>query len=69
MAFFQANGAFAENTPEAITLTPHGRYLLVVMMREFFSGINRIRDQARQAVQEEESGKERSLRPYPQANA
>ena len=68
MAFFQANGAFAENTPDQITLTPHGRYLLVVMMREFFSGINRIRDQARQAVQEEESGKERSLRAYPQAN-
>lgn len=47
MAYFAARGAFAENNEEAITLTPRGRYMLVVMMREFFSGINRIRDQAR----------------------
>jgi menaquinone C8-methyltransferase len=69
IAFFQANNAFEQNTPHEITLSPRGRYLLVVMMREFFSGINRIRDQARQAVIEENNGKERSLRPYPQANA
>ena len=47
MAFFASVGAFAENSPEWITLTARGRYLLLVMMREFFSGINRIRDQAR----------------------
>lgn len=47
MAFFAGVGSFAENSAERITLTPRGRYLLVVMMREFFSSINRIRDQAR----------------------
>ena len=50
MAFFAGAGALAENTPKQITLTPRGRYLLVVMMREFFSSINHIRDQAREAV-------------------
>ncbi|NTV36254.1 MAG: coproporphyrinogen III oxidase family protein [Anaerolineaceae bacterium] len=48
MAFFKANGAFAENNKDYITLTPAGRYMMVVMMREFFTGINRLRDQARQ---------------------
>ena len=69
MAFFQASGAIAENTPDAITLTPHGRYMLVVMMREFFAGINRIRDQARQAVLEAEDGKANDVRPYSTAKA
>jgi menaquinone C8-methyltransferase len=50
MAFFSSAGAFAENSPQQITLTSRGRYLLVVMMREFFSSINRIRDQAREEV-------------------
>ena len=53
MAFFAGAGAFTENSRDRITLTPRGRYLLVVMMREFFSGINRVRDQARQAVEKE----------------
>lgn len=69
MAFFQASGAFAQNDADYITLTPQGRYMLVVMMREFFSGINRIRDQARQAVVEEESGKANDVRPYSPAKA
>ncbi|HMN61417.1 MAG TPA: coproporphyrinogen III oxidase family protein [Anaerolinea sp.] len=69
MAFFQASGAFAQNDADAITLTPQGRYMLVVMMREFFSGINRIRDQARQAGVEEESGKANDVRPYSPAKA
>jgi menaquinone C8-methyltransferase len=50
MAFFGAAGAFAENSARQITLTSRGRYLLVVMMREFFSSINRIRDQAREEI-------------------
>jgi menaquinone C8-methyltransferase len=58
MAFFAQAGAFAENSPERIRLTARGRYLLVVMMREFFSGINRIRDQARQAAEKEAHGKD-----------
>ncbi len=69
MAFFQASGAFASNTPEAITLTPHGRYMQVVMMREFFAGINHIRDQARQAVQDMQNAEAKKLRPYSEANA
>ncbi len=69
MAFFQASGAFAENNAEYITLTPHGRYMLVVMMREFFAGINRIRDQARQAALEAEDGKKGDVRPYSPAKA
>jgi menaquinone C8-methyltransferase len=50
MAFFTATRAFAENSAKVITLTPRGRYLLVIMMREFFSSVNRVRDQARQIV-------------------
>lgn len=50
MAFFSTAGAFAENNPDHLTLTPRGRYLLVILMREFFSAINRVRDQARQVV-------------------
>jgi coproporphyrinogen III oxidase-like Fe-S oxidoreductase len=69
MAFFQASGAFAENTSEYITLTPFGRYLLVVMMREFFSGINRIRDQARQTLLGLEDGESSTVRPYSQVKA
>lgn len=50
MAFMIANGAFATNTPEELTLTPKGRYLMVVVMRQFFVGVNNLRDQARAAL-------------------
>lgn len=50
MAFFQAVGAFAVNDSKEILLSNTGRYFLIIMMREFFSGINQVRDQARQAV-------------------
>ena len=50
MAFMQTAGAFEKNNENEITLTPRGRYLMVVMMREFFSGVNRIREEARQAL-------------------
>jgi coproporphyrinogen III oxidase-like Fe-S oxidoreductase len=46
-AFMRTVGAYATNNAEEITLTPRGRYLLVAMMREFFVGVNGIRDQAR----------------------
>ena len=39
---------------EEITLTPKGRYLMVVMMRQFFIGVNNLRDQARAALPGEE---------------
>ena len=53
-AFMKAVGAFAEDTPEYTTLTEKGRYLLVAMMREFFIGVNGIRDQAREALPPDE---------------
>ncbi len=45
--FLKLAGAFERNDQESITLTPKGRYLLVVMMREFFANLNDVRDQAR----------------------
>lgn len=50
MGFMRTAGAFADETDEAITLTPKGRYLLVAMMREFFVGVNHVREQARAAL-------------------
>jgi len=52
--FFRLAGAFARDDDREMTLTPTGRYLLVVMMREFFSGVNNFRDQARAALSPEE---------------
>ncbi|MDD5093284.1 MAG: coproporphyrinogen III oxidase family protein [Dehalococcoidia bacterium] len=54
MAFMKLAGAFDRND-SVVTLTPKGRYLLVAMMREFFSAINDVRDQARTALSPEES--------------
>ena len=50
MAFMKLAGAFATDTPEELTLTPKGRYLVVAMMRQFFIGVNNLRDQARAAL-------------------
>lgn len=57
MAFMRTAGAFATNNDEELTLTPRGRYLMVVMMRQFFIGVNNLRDQARSAL----TGEEREL--------
>ena len=57
MAFMAVNGAFATNNDEELTLTAKGRYLMVVMMRQFFIGVNNLRDQARAAL----TGEERTL--------
>ena len=54
MAFMKASGAFAADNADELTLTPKGRYLLVVMMRQFFIGVNNLRDQARAALPGEE---------------
>ncbi len=54
MLFMKAAGAFATDTPEELTLTPRGRYLVVAMMRQFFIGVNNLRDQARAALPGEE---------------
>ena len=49
-----AAGAFATNNSDELTLTPKGRYLMVAMMRQFFIGVNNLRDQARAALVGEE---------------
>ncbi len=54
MAFMRLAGAFATDDAERLTLTRKGRYLLVAMMRQFFIGVNNLRDQARQALPPEE---------------
>jgi coproporphyrinogen III oxidase-like Fe-S oxidoreductase len=53
-AFYKAVGAFATDTPEELTLTPKGRYLLVALMRQFFVGVNGVRDGARSSLPPEE---------------
>ena len=50
MLFMLLVGSFSKVTREAIYLTPRGKYLSVVMMREFFSGVNNVRDEARKAL-------------------
>ncbi len=57
MAFMRTFGAFAIDNDEELTLTDTGRYLMVVMMRQFFIGVNNLRDQARAAL----TGEERQL--------
>ncbi len=43
-------GAFDFRNKEFLKLNPRSRYLMVVMMREFFAGVNLLRDQARTAL-------------------
>ena len=62
LAYFAVNGALDDSNPAKITLTIRGKYLFVVMMREFFIGINEFRDQARQALTIED-GTEGSICP------
>ena len=55
--FMKSVGAFDTDNADEITLTSKGRYLLVAMMRQFFIGVNGVRDQARAAL----TGEERKL--------
>jgi coproporphyrinogen III oxidase-like Fe-S oxidoreductase len=55
MLFMALAGGFARFTPDSIFLTPRGKYLSVVLMREFFSGVNNVRDLARAALTDEEN--------------
>lgn len=50
LAFMRLAGAFSRDDRQRLELSPVGRYLLVVLMREFFIGVNSIRDQARLAL-------------------
>lgn len=54
MLFMRSVGAFATDNDEEITLTAKGRYLVVAMMRQFFIGVNNLRDQARAALPPDE---------------
>ena len=47
MAFMRANGGFEEDRGDQLILTPAGRYFVLVMYRQFLSGMNNLRDQAR----------------------
>ena len=49
-AFFKASGAIDIDDDERITLTPKGRYMMVAMMRQFFIGVNGVRDDARASL-------------------
>ncbi|HZU87078.1 MAG TPA: coproporphyrinogen III oxidase family protein, partial [Anaerolineaceae bacterium] len=55
MLFMGLYGAFRREG-SILHLTPRGRYLLVIMMQQFFSGVNYIRDQARNALAVSEPG-------------
>jgi len=54
MSYMRTVGGFDRDDDEMLTLTPKGRYLMVAMMREFFVGVNNVRDQARAALTTEE---------------
>ena len=45
--FMKTAGAFGHEDENEITLSAKGRYLLVAMMRQFFVGVNSVRDEAR----------------------
>ncbi|WP_236709966.1 coproporphyrinogen III oxidase family protein [Longilinea arvoryzae] len=51
MLFMRLMGAFQKGTnKDLVRLRRDSSYLMVVMMREFFAGVNVLRDQARQAL-------------------
>jgi coproporphyrinogen III oxidase-like Fe-S oxidoreductase len=55
--FLKAVSAFAHEDDEELLLSAKGRYLMVALMREFFIGVNKVRDQARASL----TGEEREL--------
>lgn len=57
MGFLCLNGAFLVNDETELLLTERGRYLILVMYRQFLSGMNNLREQARSRL----SGYEREL--------
>lgn len=50
MLFMTLTNAFDFSQKGVLRIKPSHQYLMVVMMREFFAGVNNIRDQARQAL-------------------
>lgn len=57
MAFMRLHGAFETDDANELTLTEMGRYLVLIMYRQFLSGMNNLREQARAAL----TGPEREL--------
>jgi len=54
MTFMRLAGAFETDNNEELTLTPKGRYLTLVMMRETLAGSNDYRDKMRDALPRDE---------------
>ena len=54
LAFMRSADVFETDDATTLTLTRTGRYLLVAMMRQFFVGVNNLRDQAREALSPDE---------------
>jgi len=54
LLFMRLAGAFKNNSRNMLYLNEESRYLLVVMMREFFANVNVLRDQARFVLPKEE---------------
>ena len=54
MAFMRLNGAFEVDDRDRLVLSPKGRYLVVVMYRQFLSAMNNLREQARNALPADE---------------
>ncbi|MDO4182035.1 MAG: coproporphyrinogen III oxidase family protein [Coriobacteriia bacterium] len=50
MTFMRTQGAFEIDDDNQLTLTPVGRYLTVVMYRQFLAGMNNLREQAREQL-------------------
>ena len=57
-AYLKSAGAFDIDDDEQVTLTAKGRYLMVAMMRQFFIGVNGVRDKARAALPEVDGERE-----------
>ena len=55
MVFMTLSGAFNRAEKDYLKLTPKGRYLLLVMMREFFSNMDKVREQARLLLSPDEA--------------
>ena len=53
-SFYKAIGAFENDTADELTLSPRGRYMLVALMRQFFIGVNGVRDIARSSLPPDE---------------
>ncbi len=64
IALFRAIGALRDTGPR-LELTERGMYYWVVMMREFFTGVNRFRDQMRRYIRSELGAAQSDEAPAP----